>query len=141
MFAVKRWLAIHISLRNPALKYYGASRARSRAQRRTLPRRTRGISPHTRYSGCTIHQAHSRGICGRRVEYVPGYIRTYVGREYRRRYSPREAVATSLSVRPARMTSFLPPTTSRSPLHACGCTNFPPTSHRIRNAFTTLNAG
>lgn len=42
---------------------------------------TRGISaaspsfPSPVHSGCTVHRAHSRGICGRRVEYVPGYVR------------------------------------------------------------------
>lgn len=69
-----------------------------------LPRCTRGISPHThtppRHSGCTIQRAHSRGICGRRVEYVPEYVRRPgipVGRG-EGVFSAR-SVATSLGVR------------------------------------------
>lgn len=83
------------------------------AKTRSLTQRPGNLAAPTLpglHSGCTVHRAHSRGICGRRVEYVPGYV----GREYRRRYSPRETSRRLSACACERMTSFPPRLSLRS---------------------------
>lgn len=85
------------------------------------------------HSGCTVHRVHSRRICGRRVEYVPGYVRrpripsaVFLARN----------VATSLSL---REDDIFP--SSVLPHSRVVAADFASTSRCIRDGFAALNAG